>query len=88
MSNRRDFLKLLGFGAISPIIPKIPVEYTEDINTKVLSGKIKTGGLVSKIENDGITFNTNGAERMRLYTNSSMMKMYEDSLWFGNNKSK
>jgi hypothetical protein len=85
MSNRRDFLKLLGLGAIAPVIPKIPVQPTTAITPTLIAGKIKTGGLIPKIE---------GAERMRIsssgmfYLNDGYMKkfneQYEKALWSGN----
>ena len=78
--NRRDFLKLLGLGAIAPIVPKINPEPTLTV------GKIKTDGLLAHIENNkqSIEWSTNGPERFRIYSNASMMKMYEDALWQGN----
>jgi hypothetical protein len=83
MSNRRDFLKLLGIGAIAPVIPKIQAESTAP---KLLSGKIKTGGLLAHIENNkqSVSWDVNGSEKFRIYSNASMMKMYEDALWYGN----
>jgi hypothetical protein len=86
MSNRRDFLKLLGLGAIAPVIPKIPIEPAKAVTTNVLVGKIKTGGLIANIENNSSTlrFGVDGPERFRIYANQSMSKMYEEALWFGN----
>lgn len=86
MSNRRDFLKLLGLGAIAPIIPKIPLEPTKSVAPTVFAGKIKTGGLIANIENnsDTLRFGVDGPERFRIYANQSMSKMYEEALWYGN----
>jgi hypothetical protein len=83
--NRRDFLKLLGLGAIAPIVPKINPEPTTTAPT-LISGKIKTDGLLAHIENNkqSVEWRTDGPERFRIYSNASMMKMYEDALWQGN----
>lgn len=80
--NRRDFLKLLGLGAIAPIVPKTPINPT----TPTIAGKIKTDGLIAKIENDSnvLKWTADGPERFRIYSNASMMKMYEEALWQGN----
>jgi hypothetical protein len=85
MSNRRDFLKLLGLGAIAPIVPKISAQPTTAVASTLIAGKIKTGGLIPKIE---------GAERMRItssgmfHINDGYMKkfneQYEKALWSGN----
>jgi hypothetical protein len=85
MSNRREFLKLLGLGAIAPVIPKTPVEPTTAIKSTVLAGKIKTGGLIVNVE---------GSERMRISSsgmfsiNDGYMKkfneQYEKAIWSGN----
>lgn len=83
--NRRDFLKLLGLGAIAPIVPKITPEPTT--NAPIISvGKIKTNGLIAHIEDNKqtIKWSTDGPERFRIYSNASMMKMYEEALWQGN----
>ena len=83
MSNRRDFLKMLGLGAIAPIVPKIPVEPTKAVTSTLLAGKIKTGGLIAKIE---------GPERMRISSNGDVNLMgrfneaYEKALWAGNSQ--
>ena len=86
MSNRRDFLKLLGLGAIAPVIPKIPIEPTKAFAPTVLAGKIKIGGLIANIENNSNTLRlgVDGPERFRIYANQSMSKMYEEALWYGN----
>jgi hypothetical protein len=84
MSNRRDFLKKLGFSALIPIVPKLPVEEAVSTAPTLLKGKIKTGGLLAHIEDNGTAFTTDGPERFRIYSNASMMKMYEDALWKGN----
>ena len=84
MSNRRDFLKMLGLGAIAPIVPKIPVAPTATAVTPTfISGKIKTGGLIAKIE---------GSEVMRISSNGDIKLMerfneaYEKALWAGNSQ--
>ncbi len=83
MSNRRDFLKKLGFSALIPIVPKIPVTESTVIKPTLLEGKIKTGGLLAHIQDNGTAFTTDGPERLRIYSNAPMMKMYEDALWRG-----
>ena len=81
MSNRREFLKLLGLGAIAPIVPKIPIEPAKAVTSNLLAGKIKTGGLIANIE---------GSERMRISSNGDIKLMerfneaYEKALWAGN----
>ena len=86
MSNRRDFLKMLGLGAIAPIVPKIPIEPTKAVTSTVLAGKINTGGLLAKIENDSTTlrWGVDGPERFRIHSNAAFMEMYEKALWAGN----
>lgn len=86
MSNRRDFLKLLGLGAIAPIVPKIPIAPTAPaVTSTLLAGKIKTGGLIAKID---------GSERMGIRSNGivdihdeymkKFNQMYEQQIWSGN----
>lgn len=89
--NRRDFLKLLGLGAIAPIVPKINPEPTTTAPT-LIAGKIKTGGLIANIE---------APERMRISSNGDIgigtymyaddykfmqrfNEAYEKQLWAGN----
>lgn len=85
MSNRRDFLKLLGLGAIAPVIPKIPIEPTKAVTSTVLAGKIKTGGLIANIEgNERMRISSSGIvdihdEYMRRYN-----QFYEQQIWSGN----
>lgn len=85
MSNRREFLKLLGLGAIAPIVPKIPVQPTTAIKSTVLAGKIKTGGLIANIEgNERMRISSSGIvdihdEYMRMYN-----QFYEQQIWSGN----
>ena len=83
MSNRRDFLKMLGLGAIAPIAPKIKVltNSAPAVTPTLLAGKIKTGGLIANIE---------GSEVMRISSNGDIKLMerfneaYEKALWAGN----
>lgn len=90
MSNRRDFLKKLGFSALIPIVPKLPIEEAVSTAPTLLKGKIKTGGLLAHIEENKqtLTFGVDGPERMRLYSGNDFMTrfnmMYEDALWKGN----
>jgi hypothetical protein len=90
MSNRRDFLKKLGFSALIPIVPKLPITESNVIKPNLLEGKIKTGGLLAHIEENKqtLTFGVDGPERMRLYSGKDYMTrfnmMYEDALWKGN----
>lgn len=78
---------MLGLGAIAPIVPKIPIEPTAPaVTSTVLSGKINTGGLLAKIENDSTTlrWGVDGPERFRIHSNAAFMEMYEKALWAGN----
>jgi len=92
MSNRRDFLKMLGLGAIAPIVPKISIEPTKAVTSTILAGKINTGGLIANLE---------GPERMRVSSNGDIgigtymyaedyklmqrfNEAYEKQLWAGN----
>lgn len=86
MSNRRDFLKLLGIGAIAPVIPKLPIEPTKAVTANVLAGKIKTGGLIANIENNGsiLRWDVDGPERFKIYSGADFMTRYEEALWAGN----
>lgn len=86
MSNRRDFLKMLGLGAIAPIVPKITIEPTTAVTPTLLAGKIKTDGLLAKIENDSriLRWDTEGPEKFRIYSGADFMTRYEEALWAGN----
>lgn len=92
MSNRRDFLKLLGFGAIAPILPKIPVEPTTSVTSTLLSGKINTGGLIANIEGpERFRISSNGDIGVGTYMYADDYKLmqkfneaYEKQLWSGN----
>ena len=86
MSNRRDFLKLLGLGAIAPVIPNIPIEPTKSVAPTVLAGKIKTGGLIANIEQDKsiLRWDVNGPERFKIYSGADFMTRFEEALWYGN----
>ena len=68
MSNRRDFLKMLGLGAIAPIAPKIQIltNSAPAVTPTFISGKIKTGGLIANI---------NGSELMRVSSNGDVKLM-------------
>lgn len=63
MSNRRDFLKMLGLGAIAPIVPKIPIEPTKAVTSGIIPGKIKVDKFLANIE---------GPERMRISSNGDV----------------
>lgn len=90
MSNRRDFLKLLGLGAIAPVIPKIAAEPTTAVTNTLLAGKIKTGGLIANIENNGSTlrWDVDGPEKFKIYSGADFMTRYEEALWQGNSINK
>jgi hypothetical protein len=85
MSNRREFLKLLGLGAIAPVIPKIPVESTKAVTSGIIPGKIKVDKFLANIE---------GPERMRISSigivdiHDEYMRrynqFYEQQIWSGN----
>lgn len=94
MSNRRDFLKLLGLGAIAPIVPKIPIEPTKAVTSGIIPGKIKVDKFLANIE---------GPERMRISSNGDVgvgtymyaedyklmqrfNEAYEKALWAGNSQ--
>ena len=83
MSNRRDFLKMLGIGAIAPIVPKIPIEPTKAVTSGIIPGKIKVDKFLANIE---------GPERMRISSNGDIKFMqrfneaYEKALWAGNSQ--
>lgn len=85
MSNRREFLKLLGLGAIAPVIPKIPIEPTKTVTSTIIAGKIKVDKFLANLE---------GSERMRISSNGMFSindgymkkfnEQYEKALWSGN----
>lgn len=87
MSNRRDFLKKLGFASLAPIVPKIATtEAVSTVTAPLIAGKINTGGLLAKIEEDKsiLKWSTDGPERMRLYAGKDFITRYEQALWQGN----
>ena len=84
MSNRRDFLKMLGLGAIAPIVPKIPIEPTATaVTSTLLAGKINTGGLIAKIgDSEVMRISSNGDVKLMERFNEA----YEKALWAGNSQ--
>ena len=92
MSNRRDFLKLLGLGAIAPIVPKIPIEPTKVVTSGIIPGKIKVDKFLANIEGpERMRISSNGDIGVGTYMYSEDYKLmqrfneaYEKQMWAGN----